>query len=74
MPDYYPPLSVLVQWREQNVDPGEIFRRCQEYANYRPKSEYPKKICSICGGKYLAKGLCRKCYDRQRRGYDLQGN
>ena len=65
--DYYPPLSVIVAWREEGVSPEEIFRRCREYANYRAKPEYPKRICSICGGKYLAKGLCRKHYDEQRR-------
>lgn len=30
--DKYPPLRILVQWREQNVTPEEIHRRCLEYA------------------------------------------
>ena len=30
--------------------------------SYLPKNKQPEKKCKICGGKYLAIGLCRNCY------------
>lgn len=69
--DKYPPLSVLVQWREQGVDPGEIFRRCQGYAGYIRQSEIIQSKepvildeCLRCTKPATKEGLCLKHYKR----------
>lgn len=68
--DKYPPLSVLVKWRESGKTPDWIHAKCLEYAGYNRVSDTfviaSNRLCS-CGNPHLAKGLCRKCYDKKRR-------
>jgi hypothetical protein len=67
--DKYPPLKILVQWREMGHSPEWIHAKCLEYAGYTSPDRVitnSNRLCS-CGNPHLAKGLCRKCYDKQRR-------
>jgi len=76
--DKYPPLNILVQWREQGITPDEIHRRCVEYAGYNRPFGTPDTLVSpsgrICEGcrnePHLARGMGSKCYGKwyyQRR-------
>lgn len=62
-----PPLHIIKSWRDEGLSPAEVYQRCKAFV--KPKRHTRIKIlwCSLCGAKYLAKGLCRKHYDKAYR-------
>ena len=62
-----PPLHIIKRWRDEGLSPVEVYRRCEEFVRPRRVARVKILWCSLCGAKHLAKGLCRKCYDKARR-------
>ncbi len=58
-----PPLKVIKAWRDEGLSPTEVYQRCEKFIKPKRTRRIKILLCP-CGNKHMAKGLCRKCYDR----------
>jgi hypothetical protein len=64
MKTIYPPLALIVQWRESGLTPAEIHARCLAIS----RSIRVNRKCVICGAKHEARGYCQHHYYLWRKG------